>query len=467
MGFLNNVRGFFSFNQKDKEKDIVNAFNKAFYEFIGGQGASYDYDRKTYLEKGYGRNPDVYAIIQQQADKINSVPYYVHDVEDEKSLKQLKTLEGFAPANLSLKQLVKRVELKNQAFNEGYKPFPLEKPNPNQTWKDIFALYQVFMQTTGNFFLYMVKPEFGVNKGQPSQVYVLPSHLMKIVIKDDADVLSEDNVIDHYMLVEGNQTITFDTDDVIHVKLPNPFFDFQGSHLYGLSPMRALLRNIESSNDAIDQNIKTLKNGGVFGFISAKENTIGADQAQQIKERMRAMDADRSRLSNIAGLSFPIEFTKLSLSTDELKPFDYLRHDQKTICNVLGWSDKLLNNDEGAKYDNLNISQRNVVINHIMPRLGLLEEKLNADFIPLFKGYENSVVKWDYTELPEMQQNIRELVESYSNAPISPNELRLILNMPPSEIDGMDMIYIDGNKRAINEVSFSDLELDKAFGNES
>ena len=39
--------------------------------------------------------------------------------------------------------------------------------------------------------------------------------------------------------------------------------------------------------------------------------------------------------------------------------------------------------------------------------------------------------------------------------------------MPPSEIDGMDMIYIDGNKRAINEVSFSDLELDKAFGNES
>jgi len=445
-------------------KDITNAFNKSFYEFLGGQDAEYDHKRTTYLEKGYGLNPDVYAVISQQADKINSIPYYINKVKDEKSRNKLKQLQNATKGNLSLPQIKRQIELKERSYDNQDLAMPLKQPNPNQTWGDIFALYEVFMQSTGNFFLYLVRPENGVNAGQPTQVYVLPSHLIKIVIKENADLIDQENVIDHYMLTEGNQWISFDTPDVIHVKLPNPFFDFQGSHLYGMSPIRVLLKNIESSNDALSQNIKTMKNGGVFGFIHSKEgNTMTAEQATQLKEKMKEMDKNPSRLSHIAGASFPLAFTKISLDTDELKPFDFLKYDQKIICNVLGWSDKLLNNDDGAKYDNLNIIQKSVILNHIIPRLSLLAEGLNKSFIPLFKGYENAEIEWDWSELPEMQEDVKMLVEAYGSGPFTPNELRAILKAEPLDIDGMDTVYIDGNKRRVDETGLSYMEIDRAF----
>lgn len=440
-----------------------NAFNKAIYEFIGGQAASYDYDRPTYLEKGYGMNPDVYAVIKQQADKLTSIPYSVRKVNDEEALQKLRQLNNATKGIKSLPQLQREIKLKNKAFDKDFLPFPLTQPNPNQTWADIFALYEVFKQSTGGFFLYKVAPKDGVNKGVPQQVYVLPSHLIKIVIKENADMLTDENVIDYYALIEGDSAIRFEVEDVIHVKYANPFFDMQGSHLYGLSPLRAALRNIESSNDAIAQNVKTMKNGGVFGFISGKDKVMTAEQAMQIKESMMKMDSNPDRLSHIAGSSVPVEFTKISLNTDELKPFDYLRFDQKAICNALGWSDKLLNNDEGAKYDNLQIEARNVVIRHTIPSATLLEEALNKDFIPLFKGYENSVFEFDFNELPEMQQDVQKMVDAYSNAPITPNEFREVLRFEALEQEGMDSVWIDGNKRRIDEAGLSEQELDRLF----
>ena len=67
-------------------------------------------------------------------------------------------------------------------------PFPLAQPNPNQTWGDIISLFKVYMKTTGNFFLYMNYPLEGNNANVPKQVYVLPSHMVKIVLKKDAKV---------------------------------------------------------------------------------------------------------------------------------------------------------------------------------------------------------------------------------------------------------------------------------------
>lgn len=446
-------------------KDITNAYNRAVYSMIGGQAANYDYDRETYLRKGYGQNPDVYAIIQQQADKLNSIPYYVKNVKDKTARNNLKQLSRATKGNYSIPQLQRKAKLETKAFEEEFLPFPLESPNPNQTWTSIFALSKVFEQTTGEYYLYMVRPDNGANAGVPQQMYILPSHLMKIVIKEDAEMLVDENVIDYYMLIEGDQFITFDTDDVIHVKLDNPFFDFQGSHLYGLSPLRAALRNIESSNDAIDQNVKTMKNSGAFGFIHSKDGQypLEAGQATQLKEKMKEMDRNPERLSNIAGSSVPLAFTRISLTTDELKPFDFLSYDQKTIANVLGWSDKLLNNDAGAKYDNLKVSQRNVIINHIIPRLSLLEEALNKQFIPLFKGYENAEVNWDWSELPEMQENVGEMITAYSEAPVTPNELRELLKLDRLEIDGMDTVYISAGKRKVEDSGLQDWEIESAF----
>ena len=65
-------------------KTNVNAFNQAFFQWMGNGYAKYDANNKTYLEKGYNENPTVFAIINKQTVKTVSVPYTIKEIENKK-----------------------------------------------------------------------------------------------------------------------------------------------------------------------------------------------------------------------------------------------------------------------------------------------------------------------------------------------------------------------------------------------
>lgn len=441
-----------------------NSYNAAAYSLIGGLDAVYDYNNKSYIE-AFRTNPDVFAMVQQMTDKTIAVPYYIRKIKSEESLKEYRSLQYATKGNLTPMQLGRLKMLESRTFENDYKPFPLEQPNPNQTWADIFALFKTYYVLTGNVYFYLQKPKDGVNAGVPRQFYVLPSHLVKIVLKKDADLLSDENVIDKYMLTDGASFVEFPEEDVIHVKTTNPSFDFNGNHLYGMSRLSAALKNITASDAALDNNVKTMRNSGVFGFITAKDaNTpFTAEQAISVKEKLVEMDLSNSRLSKIAGASVPIDFTRLSLSTDELKPFEYLKHNQKAIANVLGWSDALLNNDDGGRYDKQKEERKRVITDNIQPDLIKLAEALNKEFIPLFKGYENHILEWDITELPEMQEDFKEMLEWMNNAPITPNEIREAIKYNRLEMEGMDSVWINAGKKRVDELGLTASDINKAW----
>ena len=437
------------------KQDIDNDFNKAFYQLLGGGYTKYDSNNKTYLEKGYNTNPDVYAIINKQTVKTVSVPYCIKQIEDKKSYSKLNQLELATKGNLNLSQFIQKVKLQSKAYSEEEMSFPLERPNPNQTWADIFGLYKTYMKITGNCYIYLMSPEDGINAGIPIQVYVLPAHMIEIVLKKDASMLTVESPIDHYILIEGNKYVDFDEKDVIHIKYSNPNFDMQGSHLYGMSPLRAALRNINSQNSAIDNNIKMLQSSGAFGFVYGKGTPWTPEQAQSMKERLQEMDKSPERLGKIAGASGEVGFQRISLTTDELKPFDFLNWDRKTICNVLNFPDELLNSDGKASLGSTdtNEARKQLITDDIQPDLVLLQNALNKDFIPRFKGYEKAVIEWDVTELPEMQTEMKMQAEALNLIPLTPNEKRMVFKYETKEEDGMDIVWMPTNVQRIDDVS--------------
>lgn len=436
-------------------RDIDNDFNKAFYQLLGGGYTKYDTNNKTYLEKGYNTNPDVYAVINKQTVKTVSVPYCIKQIEDKKSYSKLNQLELATKGNLNLSQFIQKVNLQRKAYSEEEMNFPLEQPNPNQTWADIFGLYKTYMKITGNCYIYLMSPEDGMNAGIPIQVYILPAHLIEIVLKKDASVLTVESPIDHYVLIEGNKYVDFDEKDVIHIKYSNPNFDMQGSHLYGMSPLRSALRNINSQNSAIDNNIKMLQSSGAFGFVYGKGTPWTAEQAQSMKERLQEMDKSPERLGKIAGASGEVGFQRISLTTDELKPFDFLNWDRKTICNVLNFPDELLNSDGKASLGSTdtNEARKQLITDDIQPDLVLLQNALNKDFIPRFKGYEKAVIEWDVTELPEMQTDMKMQAEALNLIPLTPNEKRMVFKYETKDEDGMDIVWMPTNVQRIDDVS--------------
>ena len=434
-----------------------NTFNQAFYQFTGGAFTTYDRNGKNYLEKGYNSNPDVFSCINQMVVKTLSVPYEVKKINEEKVYKKLKQFNLATKGDFNFLQKIKLEALRKKAYTEDDIPFPLEKPNETQTWADVWGLYKTYIKLTGNCYFYILSTKDGANKGVPVQLYVLPAHLMQIVLKLNANMLGTESPIDYYMLIEGHQYIKFDVNDIIHIKYSNPNFDLQGAHLYGMSPLHSALKNIQSQNEAIDLNIKTLQNGGAFGFIHAKngQSPLTQTQADSLKERLIEMDNNPDRLSRIAGTSAEVGFTRISLTADELKPFDYLNWDRKTICNVLGWYDELLNSDGKVTLGGVKIGdiQKQAITSNILPDLILLQDSLNKHFIPKFKGYENTEIEWDICELPEMQENMTDLVDWLNKSPITPNEFRTAIKYETLPDDGMDVVWIANGKARIDDVS--------------
>jgi HK97 family phage portal protein len=428
-------------NYLSGNKGIQNAFNQAFYRYVGTGFTAYDTSGTSYVEHGFNTNPIVYAVISQMATKTMSVPFCVKRVEDQQAKKKLKTFQHYDfQTNPAL--YLQKLKMEDRAYQEEEMDMPIEKPNPYQNWNELFALAKVFLRTTGNVYFYQVFPDDGSNKGVPKQLYVLPSHLVSIVLKPNANIMLDENPVGHYMLIEGNTSIEFPGDSIIHIKLPNPNFGESGEHLYGQSPLRSALKNIQSSNEGLNQNVKMMKNSGSYGFISGKNVTLTPEQADQIKQRLTEMEADSSVLSNYAGVSVEVAFTRLNLTTEELRPFDYLEFDQKTICNVLGWSDKLLNNDAGAKYDNVNQFRKQVVTDNIIPDLTLIAEGLHS-FLKRYPNYQSTELVFKANQLPEMQQDTEKLSQWMTNlldrGVISRNEMRTALQFPELEDPEMEI----------------------------
>jgi len=431
----------------NKQNQTINKYNQALFSWLGGGYTSYDTNNNNYIDKGYNYNPVVYSVINQRSKKVGSVPFYIKIIDNKYQKSKRDSLLYATKFDLTPQQEVKRLILESKAFKEDYKEMPLERPNPLQTWMEFFELAETFLASIGNVYIYLQSPNLGINKDTPIAWYLLPSHLTQIVLKKNVNFQSKESPIDSYILTEGNQFIEFKFNEVVHIKYSNPNYDTLGSHLYGQSPLRAALRNMQSSNEAIDLNNKALKSGGAFGLIHSKGNSpLTTDQATQLKERLTEMDSGTGRLDKIAGVSAEIGFTRLSLTTDELKPFDYLSFDEKQICNVLGWSDKLLNNDDGAKYDNVNQFRKKVITDTIQPDLNLIQQAINSIILPKYKGYEGSCFEFDVTDLPEMQQDIAAMMAWLKPAIdiglINRNEGRVAMRYPISQDKNMDIYTV-------------------------
>jgi len=455
------------FKNSSSENQATNKFYEQFYKMLGGTYTSYDPNRVTYIDKGYNINPTVYSVVSQKSRKSSSVPYCVRKIEDKAEHSKLKMFQRATGNDLTIQQKVKKLLLESKAYEDkGDIPFPMDKPNPNQTWVEVIELYNTFMDTTGNFYLYMFAPTEGMNAGQPIEVYVLPSQYTEIVLKNNSvDVKSMENPIDHYLVIVGGSYVEFEQENVIHVKLPNPNFSSNGEHLYGQAPLSAALRNIQSSNTAIDLNNKTLKSGGAYGLIHGKQTPLAPEQAKQVKDRLVEMSVDESNLAKITAVTHEMGFTRLSLTTAEMQPFEYLNYDQKQICNVLGWDDKLLNNDGGSNYGAyLETVRKRVITDTIMPSLKLLASALNDEFLPRFKGYENTELIFDASELPEMQTDMKELVswlnDLLDRGVINRAEYRMAINYTGTELPIMQEYTVSQNTIKLEDALNDDFNIE-------
>lgn len=446
------IWNLFGSRKPQQQTEVVNKLNQILFP-TGFIDVKNDYTATWAVETAYKNNPDVYSIVQQMAMKTASIPYFVKKVKDKELYKKYQSYRGYQHKNTT--HLLIENKAKQKAFEDDYLKMPLEKPNPLMGWSEFLQLYKTYLKLTGNAFIYILRNE----RNEPLAAYILPAHKMRIIVRQDAfDLTLESPIAGYYLEHQAYQT-PFTEEEVIHIKLPNPEWQNNAEQLLGLSPLRSGYINIENQIEANKHIQRLFKSAGAIGVAYAEDGSNWGDtQAKQFTEAIKEMDSSGERMARIKAVSGKVGFAKMSLGNDEMNTWAALGWDRKTICNLLGWQDELLNNDgtSSLSSNEVEYARRIVIGDNIVPDLQLLEEAFNERFIKDFKGYENAVINWDVSELPEMQDDVKTLMEWAKDAPLTKNEVRELIKFERLENEGMDDIWVNRSLIRMDEAMLTD-----------
>lgn len=450
--------GLITLKQKDAvalEKLVSNLYNQNMFRFVNG-GIVWDKQNpQTFIEKGYQTNADVYSIIRIITRKLAACPWLLYEIKDEKSFNRYKALTSSATDKIEIKAqaLYHKVKGLKEIQGHAIQDF-IERPNPDQSRADFMENWAGYKLITGNSYLYGMAPEIGVNQGLIQRGYVLPAHYMEIIGGDFLDPVKS------YKLKFGDAALAFPKGSVLHSRYWNSDFGPNGEHLYGQSPLRAGARVMAKNNKGVELAVKANSNSGAVGFISSESEQFPLDEEQfnALKSKLKEALGSNEDWERIIPTNGFMKWTQVGLPPADLQLMEGLNIDRKTLCNLYGVSDVLLNSDAGAKYDNVQQAYKGLITNVIAPELTSLRDDLNRWLVEPYNKKEGKkyFLDFDLSAYPEMAADMKTLAEWLEKSyDLTPNEKREIKGFQRLEKPGMDEILVPANVMPLSQLFVS------------
>ena len=327
-------------------------FNKAIYNYIGNSIIWNPENDSTYIEKGYQYNTTIYSIVNLIAKTAATIPFQIYEIKSENELKRYKAMtSGIANGSaLHKAEVLRKHALEEVADTELHDL--LSRPNPAQSYNAWIQEIIAFGKLTGNRYIYGLKPDTGANKGKFKELYVLPSQKVEINSGGIFDPIKS------YSL-EYNGQYKMAAEDICHIKDFNPYYDGTGSHLYGMSPLKAGLRSLDTNNEAVTTGAKYLQNQTARGVLMSDEGDINEVQAQQLKEKFRQNYQGSNSAGDIVITPKKLSWINFGMSASDLSLIEQYNASIKDLCNIYSVPAVLLNNTESSTYNNV-IEAKNV-----------------------------------------------------------------------------------------------------------
>ena len=428
------------------KKAINNQLHNALYRFMGGNTpVTMDQNMNEYIEKGYKYNHYVYSIINLITKNAASVEMCVYKKTADK--KAYRALKGWS-TEAKIANKSKYLKLRSKALTEVEEGDPLynilKRPNPFTTQNDFIQQAIGFKLITGNTYIYGLGPDAGVNAGKFQEMYFMPPSETEIIIGGPF------NPVKAYRVSWiGYEDI--DAEKVLHIKNWNPSYSQQGDHLYGLSPIEVGTRAILNSNNTNVAENSLMANVGMVGILSDENNNLTPEQLQQIEKKFkRKMGANN--YGSFSAVGTKVTWQSMGMSPVDLNIIEAKKMSLRDLCTLFSVNSALLNDPDNKTYNNMSEARKSLYTNAIIPELDALKDGLNKWLAPQYG--EEYYIDFDYSEIPELQQDMGETVKYLKDAWwLTPNERRD--QMTYEEIDDPDMneYYIPSTLRPIYQAA--------------
>ena len=437
-------------------------FNKIIYNYLGQSIVWNPEKDDTYINKGYMFNSTVYSIVNLIAKTASSIPFQVYEIKNENELKKYKAMtSGLMNGNILHKSLLQRKHALAELDNTDLHKL-LERPNPAQSYSSWIQEIIAFGKLTGNRYIYGIKPESGPNQSKWQELYVLPSQSVEINSNGIFEPVSG------YSLDYSGQ-YKIEADDICHIKDFNPFYDGTGSHLYGMSPLKAGLRSLDTNNAAVTTGAKYLQNQTSRGVLMSDEGDLNEVQAKQLKDKFRQQYQGADNAGDIIITPKKLSWVNFGLNAADVSLIEQYNASIKDLCNVYSVPVQLLNNTDTSTYNNMVEAKKTLYQNAVIPELNKIKDELNRWLVPSFG--ENLYLDFDYSNIAELQEEMDSVVKQMGSAWwTTPNEKRQAMNFGvDEENEEMNDYYIPANLMPMKndiieeEIKSIDIDLSKMY----
>jgi HK97 family phage portal protein len=331
----------------------------------------------------------------------------------------------------------------------------LERPNPFQSRTEFIEAALAFFAIFGNTYIAGDVPEFGLRAGQVTRLDILPPQWVEIILGTFKEPILG------YKLSEAYENeVDYTYDQVLHWKEFNPNFNIDGTHLYGMSRLKPLIKQITASQAAYDSMVGAFQNMGAYGVLTIlgvkdgdryRDAPQTSSQLEQATKFWRKKWTGADKMGSQAITNKSVEWTPFGMSVQDMSILESIPISRGVICDAYNVPEVLLANSQGRTYDNYIEAQKALWNNAIIPNVDGFLQKLTNYLMPRM-GEDDTEFIANYDDIPALQADKKELVDWMVRAGLTGNEIREALGYEPLPIENMDVPMVSLGTQRIDEV---------------
>jgi HK97 family phage portal protein len=226
------------------------------------------------------------------------------------------------------------------------------------------------------------------------------------------------------------QKVPFGVDEVIHVKYPNPLDPYRG-----LSPVAALMPDLESSRAATEWNRRFFLNDATPGGIIEMDEDITDDEFDELEARWRRQHQGTGNAHRVAILSHGMRWKDRAFTMRDLQFTELRRAGNEQIMLGFKVGKTLLGQTEGVNRATAEAAEYVFGKYRVVRRLNRYREMLNDIILPAYSGGER--LEFDYDS--PVTANVEEQAKDRDSRVSAAVALIGVGFDPQSVVDALDL----------------------------
>jgi HK97 family phage portal protein len=238
---------------------------------------------------------------------------------------------------------------------------------------------------------------------------------------------------------------------------------YKKQSLYGMSPLRAAARVVSKQNEAEQTQLKQFENQGAPYALYRDNNQNSMDRLTDTQRSQITKQIKKHGKSEDRGLPLILKdkygVLNLGQTITDMNIIESSKDGLIRLCNVYGIPPELFGVGKTI-YNNVKEAKKSAWTHCIQPNLTEIANAFNEITINSYTDYYNAGLYWDfdYSQVEELQQEMKDKVDWMSKARWTPNEIRQATGKEPIDDELMNQPIFTTNEMFLSDLGSIDGE---------